>query len=236
MTENRPVSLFDAENARLENATPRDRLAWAVDRWGQSLLFTSSFGAGSGVLLHLWSLVARELPVVMIDTGFLFEETHRYKDELVARLGLRVDVVKPEHTRAEFLREYGDDIYRRDPDFCCGQNKVVPLQPREQAAKAWISGLRRDQSKERASTPIILEQEGGPTKIHPIATLSRADVESYMREHDIPEHPLREKGYVSIGCEPCTRAIKPGEDERAGRWAWSGKSECGLHTLRRKPA
>lgn len=228
------MSPLSPDNERLERASPRDRLAWAVDRWGRELLFTSSFGAGSGVLLHLWSLVARDLPVVFIDTGFLFEETHRYKDDLAARFGLRVEVVKPEHTRDAFLREYGGDVYRRDPDFCCGQNKVVPLQPRERAAKAWVSGLRRDQSRERANVPIVLEQEGGPTKVHPIATMTLKDVEAYMREHGIPEHPLRDEGYLSIGCEPCTRAVRPGEGERAGRWAWSNKSECGLHTLRRK--
>lgn len=230
------MSAFALENARLERASPRERLAWAVERWGDALLFTSSFGAGSGVLLHLWSQVARHLPVVFIDTGFLFEETHRYKDDLARRLGLRVETVRPEHSRDEFLRDFGADVSLRDPDFCCGQNKVVPLAPRERAARAWVSGLRRDQSPARAGVPILLEQEGAPTKVHPIATLTRADVEAYLRAHAIPDHPLREAGYLSIGCAPCTRAVRAGEDERAGRWAGSSKTECGLHTLRRKSA
>ena len=230
------MTALDLENARLERASPRDRLAWAVDQYGESLLFTSSFGAGSGVLLHLWSVVAPELPVVFIDTGFLFDETLRYKDELARLLRLRVETVRPAHTRAEFLLEHGDDVYRRDPDFCCAQNKVVPLQPFQLAATAWVSGLRRDQSHARAGVPIVLEEPGRPAKVHPIATLTRADVETYLREHGIPEHPLRDAGYLSIGCAPCTRAVAPGEDERAGRWAWSQKTECGLHSIRRKSA
>lgn len=220
----------------LERASPRDRLAWAVATFGEELLFTSSFGAGSAVLLQLWSEVARHLPVVFIDTGFSFDETIGYRDALVARLGLRVEIARPPHTAAEFVRDFGDDVQRRDPDFCCTQNKVLPMAPFEARAKAWISGLRRDQSPSRANVPIVLAQPEGPVKIHPIATMTRDDVAAFMRAHDLPEHPLVARGYASIGCAPCTRAVAAGEDERAGRWAWAAKTECGLHTIRRKSA
>lgn len=225
-----------AVNERLERASPRERLAWAVETYGESLLFTSSFGAGSAVLLKLWSEVARELPVVFIDTGFLFPETLRYRDALADRLGLHVQVVRPPHTREAFLADFGEDVYARDPDFCCMQNKVLPLQPLEARAKAWVSGLRRDQGGARARTPIVLEQEGGPVKVHPIATMTRDEVAAFMRAHDLPEHPLAASGYASIGCAPCTRPVAAGADERSGRWAGTGKTECGLHTLRRKSA
>jgi phosphoadenosine phosphosulfate reductase len=213
----------------LERRTPRERLAWALDTFGDELLFTSSFGAGSGVLLHMWSELARDRPVVFLDTGFLFQETLAYKDELARLFGLRVEVVKPAVSAAEFTRTHGDDIQRRDADFCCKKNKVEPLERWERAAKAWISGLRRDQGASRRDLPIALVPPEGPIKIHPIATMVRADIDAYMREHEIPEHPLRARRYLSIGCWPCTSPVADDGDERAGRWAFSEKTECGLH-------
>ena len=213
----------------LEALTPRERLAWVLDTYGDGLLFTSSFGAGSGVLLHLWSELARDRPVVFLDTGFLFAETLAYKDALARRLGLSVEVVQPALSAADFTRAHGEDVQRRDADFCCKKNKVEPLEPYERAAKAWISGLRRDQGPTRKNLPIVLARENAPIKVHPIATMTRDDVSAYMREHDIPEHPLRSRRYLSIGCAPCTAPVEEGADERAGRWAFSEKTECGLH-------
>jgi phosphoadenosine phosphosulfate reductase len=213
----------------LERMTPRARLAWALAEFGDALLFTSSFGAGSGVLLHLWSELARERPVVFLDTGFLFPETLAYKDELAQRLGLRVEIVRPIVDANAFVRAHGDDIQRRDADFCCKHNKIDPLAPYERAAKAWVSGLRRDQGRTREELPIARTQSNGPTKIHPIATMTRDDVRAYMREHEIPEHPLVVRRYLSIGCAPCTAPVDDGADERAGRWSFSEKTECGLH-------
>jgi phosphoadenosine phosphosulfate reductase len=224
---------LEAENARLERATPEERLRFAVETFGKDLLFTSSFGAQSGVLLHLWSRVARHLPVVFIDTGFLFPETLRYRDELVRLLGLELHVVRPDIPNADFVARYGEDIQRRDPDFCCGLNKVAPLAPLRDDARAWVSGLRRDQSKTREDTAILVRDEG-LIRVHPIATFTKTDVDAYMAEHQIPEHPLKSRRFLSIGCMPCTRALADGEDERAGRWAWSNKTECGLHSRERR--
>lgn len=231
------MSLRDlaAENERLEGASPAERLAFAVDAFGEDLLFTSSFGAQSGVLLHLWSEVARHLPVVFVDTGFLFPETLAYRDALVERLGLRLRVVTPDVTTADFVARYGTDIQHRDPDFCCGLNKVVPLAPLRESARGWVSGLRRGQSRAREGVG-ILEQDGHLVRVHPLATLTRDDVARYLVDHDIPEHPLVQRRYLSIGCAPCTRPVADGEDERAGRWAWTGKTECGLHVRRGESA
>ncbi len=223
------------ENARLELLSPEARLAFAVEHFGSGLLFTSSFGAGSGVLLHLWSKVARELPVVFIDTGFLFAETLAYRDLLIDKLGLKVDVLKPLALKSDFLAVHGDDIMKRDPDFCCGQNKLAPLAPLKAQATGWVSGLRRDQGESRANTPILLVSDGGagPVKVHPIATMTATEADAYMAANGVPEHPLRARRYLSIGCEPCTRAVADGEDERAGRWAGNAKTECGLHSPNR---
>ena len=227
-----------ARSEELEHRTPEERLTWALDTWGSRVLFTSSFGAGSGVLLHLWSRVAKGFPVVFIDTGFLFEETLRYRDQLAARLGLEIKVVKPPHTKDAFLAAWGSQIYRENPDFCCHQNKVLPLEPLLSDVDAWVTGLRRDQGPARAATPILQRGDGGIVKVSPITTMTRDDVAAYMAKHAIPENPLKERGFRSIGCQPCTRATRAGEDERAGRWEWSSKKECGLHTnlVRRKAA
>lgn len=219
------------ESERLETATPEERLAFAVETWGERLLFTSSFGAGSGVLLHMWSRVAPHLPVVVIDTGFLFDETLAYRDKLAHDLGLRIEVARPELETAEFLWQHGADIQARDPDFCCAQNKVAPLKPFLARSLAWVTGLRRDQSRTREHVPVLQPTEDGPIKVHPLATMTSDDAQAYMVKHQIPEHPLKAKRYLSIGCWPCTQAVSDGEDERAGRWRGKGKTECGLHTF-----
>lgn len=216
------------ENERLEGLGPEDRLAFAVETFGEDLLFTSSFGAQSGVLLHLWSRVAKGLPVVFIDTGFLFPETLAYRDRLAERLGLEVRVLRPDIAREELLARWGDDIQKKDPDFCCGLNKVAPLAPLKEKARGWVSGLRRDQSRARERVA-ILEQDGHLVRVHPIASFTKDDVAAYLARHDIPEHPLVARRYLSIGCAPCTRPVEDGEDERAGRWSWTNKTECGLH-------
>lgn len=219
---------FEAANERLERASPQERLAFAVETFGEGLLFTSSFGAQSGVLLHLWSEIARDLPVVFIDTGFMFPETLAYRDTLVDRLGLRLHVLQPDIANAEFVARYGDDIQRNDPDLCCGLNKVAPLAPLREAATGWVSGLRRDQSHTRERVR-ILERDDHLVRVHPLATFTKDDVAAYLAAHGIPEHPLAKRRYLSIGCAPCTRAVMDGEDERAGRWGWTNKTECGLH-------
>jgi phosphoadenosine phosphosulfate reductase len=227
---------YAQESLALERKTPAERLARAVQLFGDDLLFTSSFGAGSGVLLHLWSEVAGHLPVVFLDTGFLFPETLAYRDQLVDQLKLRLEVVRPAVPRDEFLKEHGSNIYEFNPDLCCAHNKVDPLRPYLSRAKGWVSGLRRDQSKARADTPVLLPTEDGPVKVHPLVTMTAAEAKAYMLEHGVAEHPLVARRYLSIGCAPCTQPVAEGEDERAGRWAGKGKTECGLHTALRARA
>lgn len=218
-----------AASAHLETLGYAERVEYAVRTWGESLLFTSSFGADSGVLLHLWSVVARGLPVVFLDTGFHFDETIAYRDRLVEQLGLTLTIVTPSVARDDFLVEHGADIQARRPDFCCQVNKVDPLAPWVAKADAWMSGLRRDQSDTRRDVPILLENGDGPVKVHPLATMTQAEVQAYLATHGIPAHPLVARRYLSIGCWPCTRAVADGERGRDGRWAGQAKTECGLH-------
>jgi phosphoadenosine phosphosulfate reductase len=225
-----------AESARLEGATPEERLAFAVQTWGQDLLVTSSFGAGSGVLLHMWSRIAKDRPVVVIDTGFLFDETQAYIERLTRELGIVVERARPPVPRDEFLWQHGADVMARDPDFCCAQNKVAALAPYVARARGWVSGLRRDQSRTREAVPILQAGEDGPVKIHPLATMTAEQVRAYMEAHAIPEHPLVARRYLSIGCWPCTQPVEDGQPERAGRWAGRGKTECGIHAqLKARP-
>jgi phosphoadenosine phosphosulfate reductase len=223
--------IWGRESAALESATPRRRLERALELFGSDLLFTSSFGTGSAVLLHLWSEVARELPVVFIDTGFLFDETHVYKNELAALLHLNVQVVKPLVPQVDFLYEHGADISTRDPDFCCKHNRIGPIDEHVKRAKGWLSGLRRDQSKARADVAILEPTKDGPVKVYPLASMTSSEVQLYLAKHQLPEHPLQAKRYLSVGCAPCTQPVADGEDERSGRWAGTTKTECGLHTF-----
>lgn len=230
MMSDEPLDLA-RESTRLEGATPEERLAFAVQIWSDRLLFTSSFGAGSGVLLHMWSRVAAHLPVVVIDTGFLFDETHAYIELLKSRLGLKIEYARPHIPRDEFLWEHGADVMARDPDLCCATNKIAPLRPYTARALAWVSGVRRDQASTRTQLPILQPTQDGPIKVHPLATVTAAEAREYITRHEVPEHPLRARRYLSIGCWPCTQPVEEGQDERSGRWAGSHKTECGIHTF-----
>ena len=224
---------LDYEN--LDHAEPREILAWTAASI-ESLAVASSFQSGGLVILHMLNSIRPGLPVLFLDTGFHFRETHEYKARITELLGLNLVELRGDHGSVEGqTARYGPELYRRDPDKCCHINKVEPLQRALEDYDGWISGIRRDQSPLRAGTPIIEAQmlpSGNETlKIHPLANWTRDQVAAYLEQHDIPTHPLLEQGFASIGCFPCTRRIVPGEDERAGRWEGLGKTECGIHTF-----
>lgn len=225
-----PDDVLARLDARLATLEPSERLEWALDTFGDELLLTSSFGADAAPLLHLWSRLAPKRPVVFIDTGYSFAETLAYRDRLAALLGLTVEVVRPARSRAAFEAEHGVDLPARDPDRCCAENKLAPLADHRARARAWVSGLRRDQSLGRRAVPFVERAaDGGPLKLYPLADRDAAWVRAYVDAWELPEHPLRARRYLSIGCEPCTRAVLEGEDARDGRWAGLEKTECGLH-------
>lgn len=221
-----------AANAELERAWAGDILAWAA-RDIPSFAVTSSFGADSAVLLHLLSTVAPSTPVLFLDTGLHFAETVTFRRSLADRLGLEVVDVRPERTVAEQAADLGDRLWERDPDRCCGLRKTTPLRQAMGAFDGWASGVRRDQTPERAATPIVeARRHDGRfiVKVAPLARWSAGDIATYLEVNELPRHPLVDDGYASIGCAPCTARTAPGQDPRAGRWAAFGaKTECGIH-------
>jgi phosphoadenosine phosphosulfate reductase len=226
---------LEAVNAQLERRSAEEMLAWATETFAPDVLLTCSFQHDGVVLAHMLTSIAPWVPIVFLETGFHFPETLAYRDEIVARYGLNLRERRAAMPREEFARLHGLDLYERDPDLCCQIHKVEPLRAALEDVRCWINGRRRDQAAARRSIGVVERYEGGLHKVNPLAAWTAADTYRYMQKHSIPEHPLFEKGYASIGCAPCTRPILAGEDERAGRWSGTGKTECGIHTFL-KPA
>jgi len=193
------------------------------------IALVSSFGADSVVLLHMVAQIDKATPVVFVDTGQHFEETLRYRDELVARLGL-TNLVNAEPDAEIVAAEDPEKfLFASDPDRCCDIRKVQPLARALERYDAWITGRKGFQSVTRARVPLF-EAEGDRVKVNPLVGWSATDLLQYIRAADLPQHPLVAKGFPSIGCLPCTSRVAPGEDPRAGRWRGRTKSECGIHT------
>jgi phosphoadenosine phosphosulfate reductase len=227
----------DIHYADINVDDPSTILRWSaatIDR----LAIATSFQASGLVILHLMRDIRPDTPVLFLNTGFHFPETLDFRSRIIDMWDLKLVELRGEHGSPEAQAElYGPELYKRDPTKCCAINKVEPLQRALEGYDGWISGLRRDQSPLRADTPVVeaqlLPSGNEVMKIHPLAHWTRQQVADYIIEHEIPTHPLLEKGFASIGCWPCTRAIQAGEDERAGRWDGLAKTECGIHMFGR---
>jgi phosphoadenosine phosphosulfate reductase len=188
----------------------------------------SSFGAESAALLHLVAGIDPYVPVIFLDTGKHFAATLAYRDLLVAELGLcNIQVVTP-RPAALAAEDPAGDLHARNPDLCCHTRKTLPMLQALRALDCWITGRKRHQTAERGALALFEAQDRW-IKLNPLADWSAEDIAGYMARHGLPGHPLAAQGYASIGCAPCTRAVRPGEDARAGRWAESDKTECGIH-------
>ncbi|MDK3257469.1 phosphoadenylyl-sulfate reductase [Blastococcus capsensis] len=204
-------------------------LAWAGENFGDRFAITSSMA--DGLLAHLASRAVPGVHVIFLDTGYHFAETIGTRDWITGVLPVTLVNVTPPQTVAEQDLIHGAKLHDRDPDLCCSLRKVQPLAQTLSGYAAWGSGVRRDESPTRAGTRLVdWDAKRGMVKVNPIASWNQDDVDGYIAEHRIPVNPLFELGYGSIGCAPCTRQVAPGEDSRAGRWAGSTKTECGLHT------
>ena len=218
-------------NAQFENDYPQDILRWAAETYGDQLAVVTSFQPTGIVTLHMLSEVAPETTVLTLDTGLLFPETYALMDELEARLNLRLIRVKPDLTVAQQAEAYGAELWAHNPDQCCGIRKTAPLNEALDGYEAWITGLRRDQSVGRKSTPIVSwDAKYQKVKLSPFATWTEDMIWMYIRAHELPYNELHDHNYPSIGCYPCTQAVVPNAlDKRAGRWAGREKTECGIH-------
>ena len=204
--------------------------AMLCDEYRGRLALVSSFGAESAVLLHMVSEIDPATPIIFLDTGKLFGETRRYRDELVDRLGLTgIRTVQPDPERERQLDPKGV-LWANSADSCCFLRKVEPLSLALVGFDGWITGRKAYQGGERRDLRVF-EAAAGRIKVNPLARWRKSDIEDYFIRHGLPRHPLEQDGYLSIGCMPCTDRVKDGEDDRAGRWRGREKSECGIHFL-----
>jgi phosphoadenosine phosphosulfate reductase len=220
--------LVDRDGEALESASAQEILQWAVDHFGTDWCVTSSMA--DAVLPHLAASVRPGVDIIFLDTGYHFAETIGMRDAVSAVLPVTVKTILPLKTVAEQDAEHGAKLHDRDPNLCCALRKVEPLERALSPYIAWASGLRRADSTGRANVRVLeWDAKRDMVKLNPIAAWSDEQVDSYIAENGILVNPLLSDGYGSIGCAPCTRRLLPGEDARAGRWAGTNKTECGLH-------
>lgn len=221
-----------------ESRTPREVLQWAADNFSPRIAISSAFGPEGLVVIDIaMRKVTPRLPIFTIDTGFLFKETVELIHKVEHEYGITIERLHPELTPEQQAEKHGPELFRREPDKCCYMRKVLPLQKKLPELDAMVTGLRRTQSDTRKGAKILQMQETPDghryVKVNPLAAWSKEEVWWYIISHQLPYNPLHDHGYPSIGCTPdcCTRPVRDGEDERAGRWAGSDKKECGLHTF-----
>lgn len=216
--------------AGAENWKPEEVLRWAFSNFGDDVAMATGFGVEGMVLLDIASRVSPDVKVFTGDTEFLFPETYDLIDRVEKRYGIKVERIYSALTPEEQERAHGPALWKRNPDQCCSLRKVEPLKNKLAELRAWITAIRRDQTPVRAAAhKIEWDSKFQLVKINPIADWTKQMVWNYVQKHDVPYNPLHDSNFPSIGCTHCTRAVQPGEDSRAGRWAGFQKTECGLH-------
>jgi phosphoadenosine phosphosulfate reductase len=225
-----PIPSPDALATRFDGLPTAALIAALAKEFRGRVALVSSFGADSAVLLHLVAEADPAMPVLFLDTGKLFAETLAYCGRLTRRLGLRdLRVLRPDPKELAAVDPFGG-LWSADPDRCCALRKAAPLGRVLAGFDVWISGRKRHQASTRAALPLFERDEAGRLKVNPLAGWGAEALEAYRAAHDLPAHPLVAEGYPSIGCQPCTSRVLPGEDPRAGRWRGRGKTECGIHS------
>lgn len=222
--------------AAAEGWSPQQVLKWAFETFGNKVAISSAFGAEGMVLIDMASRVRKDFRLFTVDTEFLFPETYTLMDKIEDRYGITVEKVysllSPE--TQEFT--HGEALWTRDPDLCCRLRKVEPLRRKLSELSAWITSIRRDQTSVRSHAHRVeWDSKFGLVKINPIVDWTAKQVWRYIHDHDVPYNQLHDQDFPSIGCTHCTRAVRPGEDPRAGRWPGFAKTECGLHLIEPMP-
>jgi phosphoadenosine phosphosulfate reductase len=214
-----------------ESWKPEQVLAWAFDTYGDKIAIATGMGVEGMALLDIASRVNRDLRLFTGDTEFLFPETYDLMDRVEEKYGIKIERLYSQLTPEAQAEGYGPELWTRDPDQCCALRKVEPLKRKLATLDAWVTAIRRGQTADRAAVrKIDWDAKFDLVKISPLADWTREQVWSYVVRNDVPYNPLHDQNYPSIGCTHCTRAVKPGEDPRAGRWSGFRKTECGLHT------
>jgi phosphoadenosine phosphosulfate reductase len=234
-----PPRMTDAEiaaaNRELADAGPQDVLRWAVREFHPHLLMATAFGAEGCCILHMLADIEPTVSVINLDTGYQFAETLELRDRILRTYGIAVEMVRPEVSVAEYEAEHGGPLHGLRPDQCCHDRKITPLKNAlaRHRPRAWVSAIRKDQTDTRATTAGVVQWDPKfqLVKVNPLLNWTKKDVWAFVMKHGVPYNPLHDQGYPSIGCWPCTRAVRPGEDDRAGRWAGKVKKECGLHVI-----
>jgi phosphoadenosine phosphosulfate reductase len=224
-----------SRSAELESSTPQEILRWASERFGQRFTMATAFGPEGMVLIHMLAEIAPATSIFNLDTGYQFRETLELRERVRERYGIEVELKRPELTVEEYESLNGGPVYRTDPNRCCADRKLAVLKKAILGMEAWASAIRREQTPDRAQSPIVgWDKKFGLVKVSPLANWTKSQVWKMITDHSIPYNPLHDKGYPSIGCWPCTRAVLGGEDDRAGRWSGFAKTECGLHSVESK--
>lgn len=218
-------------NEQLDRKDTMEVLKWAYNEFGDELVYACSFGAEGMVLIDLISKVKKDATIVFLDTDFHFYETYQLINKVKSRYPtLNIELAKPELTPEEQAENYGDRLWEREPDACCKIRKLIPLERELGRYHAWISGLRREQSPTRVNTQFVNQDNRFKSiKICPLIHWTEEEIWMYIKLHQLPYNELHDQNYPSIGCEYCTKPVAEGADPRSGRWADSGKTECGLH-------
>ena len=221
---------LDTLSQEFETKPPQEILSWAVEAFAPEIAVSTSFQTQSMPLLHMVTRIMPDVQVLFLDTGYHFWDTLTFRERIQHEWKLNVVDLYRDSRWDFFVRDHIRTLPLEDANLCCYIHKVQPMQQALAGLKAWITGIRRDQTAARAQAHILEVQPDGLVKINPLLNWTRADIQRYREEHHLPSHPLYRKGYRSVGCAPCTVAVAAGDDDRAGRWAGSGKVECGLHT------
>lgn len=219
-----------------ESWTPQQSLKWAFDTFGNRVAISSAFGAEGMVLIDMASRLRKDFRLFTVDTEFLFPETYNLMDRIEEKYGISIERVYSVQSPEEQERTHGAALWTRNPDECCNLRKVEPLRRKLSELSAWITSIRRDQTAARSSAQRVeWDAKFRLVKVNPIVDWTSKQVWRYIHDHDVPYNELHDQNYPSIGCMYCTRAVRPGEDPRAGRWSGFAKTECGLHIIEPLP-
>lgn len=221
------------QSSKLETATPEEIIAWGRERYAPHLAMATAFGPEGCLILSMLAKAAPDTYVFNLDTGYQFQQTLDLRDRIAEKYGIEAVMLQPELTVPEYEAKHGGPLYKTNPTQCCFDRKIKVLQQAAEGQHAWMSGIRRDQSSDRAQAPIAgWDKKFNLVKISPLANWTKQDVWKRIVSEGVPYNPLHDQGYPSIGCWPCTRAVVDGDgDERAGRWSGTAKTECGLHSI-----